>query len=232
MTVQKNQSFMTHIDLITLQKEKTLEKIAYKLLMNLFNNGNNNAYDVAINRNNGLITIDDLSQSMFLFLLEHSEEWYLSRFRTQKIVKRQKVGMKEKWIECHNIVSHKLVFLSDDTKKDFFRIVSNELYNNIRKHERKKLWIEIDGELVKIDDIPTLASHTCIDDVMSLLLYNQFTSYLLSVKPKKAQRYIDCIKLRLQGYKYKDISNQLDIKETTVKDTFSQLKTLWKNFDK
>ena len=230
--MNNNKSFMTQVDLVTLQKEKTLEKITYKLLMTLFNKGNNNAYDIATSQNNGLVTIDDLSQSMFVFLLEHSEEWYLSRFRTQRIVTRKKVGMNEKWIECHDIISHQLIFLSDDTQKDFFRIVSNELYNNIRKHDRKKLWIELDNELIKIDDIPTLASHVCIDDVMTLSLYNQFTSYLLSVKPKKAQRYIDCMNLRLQGYKYKDISNKLDIKETTVKDTFSQLKELWKNFNK
>lgn len=232
MNTQKNQSFMAHVDLITLQQNKTLEKIAYKLLMNLFNKGNNNAYDIAINRNNGLVNIEDLKQQMFVYLLENTDKWYLTRFKTQRIVTRQKVGASEKWIECYDIISHKLVFVSDDTQKEFFRIVSNELYNNIRKHDRKKLWIEFDNELVKIDDIPTLASHTCIDDVMTLSLYNQFTSYLLSVKPKKAQRYVDCMTLRLQGYKYKDISNVLNIKETTIKDTFSQLKALWKNFDK
>ena len=35
-----------------------------------------------------------------------------------------------------DIIEHKLVFLYDDTQKDFFRIVSNELYNNIRKQYR------------------------------------------------------------------------------------------------
>ena len=231
MTVQNN-SFMTHVDLITLQTEKTIEKIAYKLLLNLFSKGNNNAYDIAINRNNGLVTIEDLTQTMYLFLLENPDKWYLSRFKTQRIITRQKVATKEKWIECRNIVAHKLVFLSDDTQKDFFRIVSNELYNNIRKHDRQKLWIELNDELVKIDDISALANHVCIDDVMTLSLYNQFTSYILSVKPKKAQRYVDCMTLRLQGYKYKEIAISLGLKETTVKDTFSQLKALWGNFDK
>ena len=51
MTVQNNQSFMSHADLITLQADKTLEKIAYKLLINLFSKGNNNAYDIAIKYN-------------------------------------------------------------------------------------------------------------------------------------------------------------------------------------
>ena len=217
MTVQNNNSFMAHADLITLQADKTVEKIVYKLLINLFSKGNNNAYDISINRNNGLVTIEDLTQTMYLFLLEHSNDWYL--FRTS-----------HRYSTDETIT--KLVFFNDDTQREFFRIVSNELYNNIRKHDRKKLWIELDNELVKIDDIPTLASHTCIDDVMTLSLYNQFTSYLLSVKPKKAQRYIDCMNLRLQGYKYKDISNELGIKETTVKDTFSQLKELWHSFDK
>ena len=216
MTVQNN-SFMTQADIITLQDDKTIEKIAYKLLINLFSKGNNNAYDIAINRNNGLVTIEDLTQSMYLFLLERSDEWYL--YRTPHRYSTDEI-------------TTKLVFFSDDTQKDFFRIVSNELYSNIRKHDRQKLWIELDDELVKIDDIPTLASHTCIDDVITLSLYNQFTSYLLSVKPKKAQRYIDCMNLRLQGYKYKDISITLDIKETTIKDTFSQLKELWGNFNK
>ena len=208
---------MVQVDLITLQADKTLEKIAYKLLINLFSKGNNNAYDIAINRNNGLVTIEDLTQQMYLFLLERPNEWYLyrpsHRYSTDEIIT-------------------KLVFFSDDTQKDFFRIVSNELYNNIRKHDRKKLWIEIDNELVKIDDIPSLASHTCIDDVMTLSLYNQFTSYLLSTKPKQADRLINSINLRLQGYKYLEIATTLEIKETSVKKDFQTLKQLWKKFNK
>lgn len=217
MNTQNNQSFMAHVDIITLKANKTIEKIAYKLLINLFSKGNNNAYDIAINRNNGLVTIEDLSQTMCLFLLEHSNDWYLyrttHRYSTDEVVT-------------------KLVFFNDDTQKDFFRIVSNELYNNIRKHDRKKLWIELDNELVKIDDIPTLASHTCIDDVMTLSLYNQFTSYLLSVKPKQTDRLIKAIDLRLQGYKYSEIALSLEIKEASVKKDFQTLKELWKEFNK
>ena len=212
-----NTTFMTQAAIITLQADKTLEKIAYKLLINLFSKGNNNAYDIAITRNNGLVTIEDLTQSMYLFLLEHSEEWYL--YRTP-----------HRYSTDENITI--IVFLNDETSKQFFRIVSNELYSNIRKHDRKKLWIELDNELIKIDDIPSLASHTCIDDVMTLSLYNQFTSYLLSTKPKQVSRYIQAIDLRLQGYKYKDIADTLDIKETSVKKDFQTLKELWKEFNK
>lgn len=208
---------MLQADVITLQKDKTIEKIAYKLLINLFSKGNNNAYDIAINRNNGLVTIEDLTQTMYLFLLERSDEWYL--YRTPHRYSTDEV-------------TTKLVFFNDDTQKDFFRIVSNELYNNIRKHDRKKLWIELDNELVKIDDIPTLASHVCIDDVMTLSLYNQFTNYLLSTKPKQADRLIKSIDLRLQGYKYSEISVSLEIKETSVKKDFQTLKELWKEFNK
>ena len=200
--------------------------------MYLFNKGNNNAYDIAIGVNNGLVTIEDLTQQMYLFLLEHSNEWYLSRFRTQRIVTRRKVGSSEKCIECHDVTTHKLVFLSDDTQKDFFRIVSSELYNNIRKHDRKKLWIELDNELVKVDDIPTLASHVCIDDVIELSLFNQFVSYLLTAKPKQAERFEKEIGLRLQGYKYSEIAISLEIKETSVKKDFQTLKELWKEFNR
>ena len=217
MNTQQNNSFMLQADVITLQKDKTIEKIAYKLLINLFGKGNNNAYDIAINRNNGLVTIEDLTQTMYLFLLENSNEWYL--YRTPHRYSTDET-------------TTKLVFLNDDMQKDFFRIVSNELYNNIRKHDRKKLWLELDNELVKIDDIPTLASHTCIDDVMTLSLYNQFTSYLLSVKPKQADRLIQAIDLRLQGYKYSEIALSLAIKETSVKKDFQTLKELWKEFNK
>lgn len=216
MTVQNN-SFMAQADIITLQEEKTIEKIAYKLLINLFSKGNNNAYDIAINRNNGLVTIEDLTQTMYLFLLERSNDWYLFRTTHRYSTDKQET---------------KLVFFDDDTQHEFFRIVSNELYNNIRKHDRKKLWIELDNELVKIDDIPTLASHTCIDDVMTLSLYNQFTSYLLSAKPKQADRLINAIDLRLQGYKYSEIAVSLEIKETSVKKDFQTLKELWHSFNK
>ena len=217
MNTQKNNSFMLQADIITLQADKTVEKIAYKLLINLFSKGNNNAYDIAINRNNGLVTIEDLTQSMYLFLLERTNDWYL--YRTPHRYSTDET-------------TTKLVFLNDDTQKDFFRIVSNELYNNIRKHDRKKLWIELDDELVKIDDIPTLASHVCIDNVITLSLYNQFTSYILSVKPKQAERLINAIDLRLHGYKYSEIAVSLEIKETSVKKDFQTLKELWKEFNK
>ena len=217
MDTQKNNTFMTQADLITLQSEKTLEKIAYKLLINLFSRGNNNAYDIAISKNNGLVTIEDLTQTMCLFLLEHSDEWYL--YRTPHRYSTDEV-------------TTKLIFFNDDTQKDFFRIVSNELYNNIRKHDRKKLWIELDNELVKIDDIPTLANHVCIDNIITLSLYNQFASYLLSVKTKQADRLIKAINLRLQGYKYSGIAVSLGIKETSVKKDFQTLKKLWHNFNK
>ena len=217
MNTQKNNSFMLQADIITLQADKTVEKIAYKLLINLFSKGNNNAYDIAINRNNGLVTIEDLTQSMYLFLLERTNDWYL--YRTQHRYSTDEP-------------TTKLVFFNDDTQKDFFRIVSNELYNNIRKHDRKKLWIELDNELVKIDDIPTLASHVCIDNVITLSLYNQFTNYLLSTKPKQADRFIKAIDLRLHGYKYSEIATTLEIKETSVKKDFQTLKELWHSFNK
>lgn len=217
MTNTTNTTFMAQADIITLQANKTLEKIAYKLLINLFSKGNNNAYDIAITQNNGLVTLEDLTQSMYLFLLEHTEKWYL--YRTPHRYSTDEINTT-------------LVFLDDETQKQFFRIVSNELYSNIRKHDRKKLWIELDNELVKIDDIPSLASHTCIDDVITLSLYNQFISYLLSTKSKQARRYIQVIELRLQGYKYKDIADTLNIKETSVKKDFQSLKELWHNFNK
>ena len=217
MNTQNNNSFMTQADIITLQSDKTIEKIAHKLLINLFSKGNNNAYDIAINRNNGLVTIEDLPQTMYLFLLEHSNEWYL--YRTSHRYSTDEI-------------TTKLIFFDDDTQREFFRIVSNELYNNIRKHDRKKLWIELDNELVKIDDIPSLASHTCIDDVMTLSLYNQFTSYILSAKQKQADRLIKAINLRLQGCKYSEIALSLAIKETSVKKDFQTLKQLWKEFNK
>ena len=224
----QNNSFMAHADIITLQEQKTIEKIIYKLLLRLasgktLKNGksggcNMDAYNILFSYEyNGLVTIEDLTQTMYLFLLERPNDWYL--YRTPHRYSTDEV-------------TTKLVFFNDDTQREFFRIVSNELYNNIRKHDRKKLWIELDNELIKIDDIPSLASHTCIDDVMTLSLYDQFTSYLLSVKPKQANRLIKAIELRLQGYKYSEIAVSLEIKETSVKKDFQALKELWHNFNK
>ena len=67
---------------------------------------------------------------------------------------------------------------------------------------------------------------------MTLSLYNQFTSYLLSAKPKQSERLINAIDLRLQGYKYSEIAVSLAIKESSVKKDFQTLKELWHNFNK
>ena len=209
---------MAHFDIDTLYNEKIVEKITKKLLLNLFSRGNNNAYDIYTTQNNGLITIDDLIQELLLFLCEHSNEWYIKRpFNRYTTDEKQ---------------SCKLVFFNEATSKQFFKIVSTILYQNIRKHENKKLWIELDGEELKIDDIPALASHTCIDDVMTLSLYNSFCSYLLSVKPKKYDRYMQFINLRLQGYKHKDIAKAMNIKLSMTLDCARQLKELWQSFNK
>lgn len=226
----------------------TCKQIAYKLLLSLAKKGNMTAYDILSGKNNGLINYDDLNQTMLLFLIEHKNNWKLTSTFFEK--KKNIIGFEKieitnkngsittfeipkKIQKTINQESMRISFNNDDeTQKEFFRIVSNELYNNIRKHDRKKLWIELDNELVKIDDIPSLASHTCIDDIMALSLYNEFTSYLSSVKPKQAQRYIKTIKLRLQGYKYKEIASIQNIKDTSVKKDFQVLKKLWKEFNK
>ena len=225
----------------------TCKQVAHKLLLSLAKKGNMTAYDILNRKNNGLVTYDDLSQKMLLFLIERKNDWKLinTSFEKKKnVIKFEKIQVtnKDGSIKIFEIPkkiqkvilknTKKILFLDDETSKQFFRIVSNELYSNIRKHDRKKLWIELDNELVKIDDIPSLASHTCIDDVMTLSLYNQFTSYLLSIKPKQANRFIKAIELRLQGYKYKDIADSLNIKETSVKKDFQTLKELWKEFNK
>lgn len=216
MNTQKS-FIMVQADLATLFNDKIVEKITKKLLLNLFSRGNNNAYDIYTGINNGIITVDDLTQEILLFLTEHGNDWYLNRtphrYNTDD-------------------VTTKLIFLDDEISKQFFRIVSNTLYQNIRKHENKKLWIELDGEDVKIDDITALASHACIDDVMTLSLYNQFLSWLLVAKPKKAELYTNFINCRLQGFKIREVAVQLNIKESTAFDCSKQLKALWQEFNK
>lgn len=215
MNTQK--SFMMQADLTTLFNDKIVEKITKKLLLNLFGRGNNNAYDIYTGINNGIITVDDLTQEMLLFLTEHGNDWYLNRTPHRYST---------------DDITTKLIFLDDEISKQFFGIVSNTLYQNIRKHENKKLWIKLDGEDVKIDDITTLASHACIDDVMTLSLYNQFLSWLLVAKPKKADLFTNFINYRLQGFKIREVAVQLNIKESTAFDCSKQLKALWQEFNK
>lgn len=210
--------------------EKIVEKLAYTLLYKLAcgkisKNGksgqaNLDAFNICLNKDyNGLVTLEDVSQEMYLYLIETADYWNIS----ETLAVDKKRGLYKRY---------ELAFTDEEICKNFYRIPSNFLYQNIRKHDRKKLWVELDNELIKIDDIPSLASHTCIDDVMTLSLYNQFISYLLTVKSKQAHRYIQVIGLRLKGYKYKDIARMLNIKETSIKKDFQILKQIWKEFNK
>lgn len=212
-----NNSFMASVDLETLYNDKIVERITKKLLLNLFSKGNNNAYDIYTGKNNGQVTIEDLTQGMLLFLSEHPNEWYISRtmhrYSTDEVITT-------------------LVFFSDNVQKDFFRIVSNTLYSQRTRHDIRKVWIELDGEMVKSDDVTALANHVCIDNVVTMELYNQFVSYLYNTKPKKAGLYVDFINTRLRGFKIRECAKVLNIKETTAFDSAKQLKTLWKNFNK
>ena len=212
-----NNSFMIQADLQQLYTDGTLDAITHKLLLHLFSRGNMVAYDIMTGKNNGQVTIEDLTQELLAFLLEHPSDWYLfrpcSRYSTDER-------------------TTKLVFLSNDTQKQFFSVVSTTLYRERTRHENRKLWIEMDGEEMRIDDISAIASHVCIDDVMTLSLYNIFCSYLITTKPKKAQRYISELNLRLHGYKYKDIATRIGIKLNSTKKDFEELRTLWKEFTK
>lgn len=210
-----NNTFMVQADLMTLQSEQILDRITHKLLLNLFARGNTNAYDIMIGRNNGLVTLEDLTQNLYLYLLEHSEDWYISRSFHRYSTDEAR---------------YSLIFLDEFTSRGFYGVVSKTLYQNIRKHDHKSLWIELDGEQVRVDDISTLASHTTIDDVMTLSLFNQFSSYLLSTRPKQYSRYMQAIELRLKGYKYSEIATTLNIKESSVKMDFQKLRELWHEF--
>ena len=216
--MKDNTLFMTDFDIDTLINENIIEKIAKKLLINLFSRGNLNAYDILTGLNNGQVTLEDITQEMLLFLCENNTQWYLLR-------SGGRFSSDEKRIT--------LIFFNDSIQTEFFRIVSNTIYREKTRHDNKKIWLEIDGEEIKFDNITSLASHTCIDDVMTLSLYNSFCSYLLSsCKKYIAVRYINSINLRLQGYKYKDIAIQLNISLEKVKKDFQQLKILWKEFNK
>ena len=215
--LQENQSFMAAADIETIYNNNICQAISYKLLLSLFCKGNNNAYDIMIGKNNGQITIEDLSQELLLFLTENSDKWYLYRTMCRYSTDKQQT---------------KIIFFDEKTKKDFFRIVSNTLYKEKTRHESRKLWIEMDGDEINIDDISALASHTCINDVITLSLYQEFLQYLKNTKPKKAELFINFINTRLQGYKIRECATILNIKDSAAFDCAKQLKVLWKQFNK
>ena len=106
------------------------------------------------------------------------------------------------------------------------------MYSQKVKHERKKAYIELDGEIISTDNVQTLASHTCIDDVIAKTDLTIFLKYMEIEKPKKADLYKRFIYARLNGLTIKETATALEIKETSAFDCSKQLKILWKNFHK
>lgn len=210
---------MQAIDMEQLEALKICEKITKKLLLSLFARGNNNAYDIVIGKNNGIVTVQDLSQQLLLFLAEHSEGWYLRRSGGRYTTDDKQV---------------QIVFLNDEIQKAFYRVVSTTLYREKTRHENRKLYITTeDGQEIAADDIPALASNTNIDDVISNNNFKDFIKYLkANKKPLIAKRNIKEMYLRFKGFKYQEIAAKLQIKESQVKKDFQELKSLWKSFNK
>lgn len=210
-----NKSFMATMDMATLYNDKTVEKIAKKLLINLVARGNERAYDVYLGKENNQCALEDITQSMYEILAMYPCDWYL--FRSPHRYSTDEYATK-------------LVFTNDIVSKEFFRVPSQIMYHNIRKHEIKCEYIQIDDDVIRANDIKALASHTSIDDVIALEEFRGFCTWLKDVKSKKAQRYINEMIYRLKGYEYKNIAIMLNIKDTSVKVDFHELKKLWNEY--
>lgn len=222
MTTTTNQNSLTlNHDLDLIVQTAIIDKIAYKLLMSLatgriLKSGkgsgiNMDAYNIAINRSNGVITFEDITQSMLLHLIEHSDSWFLKS-------------------ENDN---HQLIFTDSDVESEFYKIPSRTLYKHKTRHDNRKQWIESsDGTPIRTDDICALSSESDIDTVLSNVELQGFMLFLKNTKNKMYKRFTILINLRIQGFKYSEIAQQTGLKETTIKDSFSQLKKLWKDFHK
>lgn len=210
-TTTNNQSFMTVADLDYIVNNKICDKIAYKLLMHLFAKGSQSAYDIAIQRSNGVISFDDIAQEMLLHLTEYSTKWSLQHD------------------SCNN--SYNIIFTDSDIESDFYKIPSRILYQNKTRHELRREWLEINEQVIRADDVSALSEYTTIDNVLSNIEFQEFLEFLKNnCKKAICNRYINELELRISGYKYAEISNTLEIKESQVKKDFQTLKNLWKKF--
>lgn len=200
----------TLTDFALLESTNTLHIITIAMLKSLEKRGNITAYDIIKGKNNGLVTLDDLKQELALVLIENMGNWKAT-VNNNKVV---------------------LSFSDEEIEKTFYRTVSKTMYAQKVKHDRKKAYIELDEEIISTDNVQALASHTCIDDVISKTDLTMFLAYVETEKPKKAELYKHFIHARLNGLTIRETARALEIKETTAFDCSKQLKSLWKNFHK
>lgn len=203
----KNMTMTTSQKINTLVSNQALEKICKKLLMSLYARGNAIAYDIYCNRNNGLVTVEDLTQELYLYLLDNPA-WILTQ-------------------------GGKIVFADKETEKGFYAVVSTYMYRQRTRHDNRttSLYIETEDRIVSITDVQGLAA--LCDGIITIdtnAVLTDFIRYARQRKPKKADLIKEFLTLRLQGISIKEISAQMGIETHMGYDLQKQLKRLWKDF--
>lgn len=112
--------------------------IVMHCLKRLASKGNQTAFEL-IAGHEGIFSIEDLQQDVLCYLSENKSLWFIDD-------------------------DNKLVFLDDETMRGLFGVVSKSMYQFQTKHYAH-MYIEIDGDAVRYNDVANLATYCNIDAI-------------------------------------------------------------------
>lgn len=111
--------------------------IVIHCLKRLASKGNETAFEL-IAGHNGIFSIEDLQQDVLCYLSANKALWFID--------------------------DNRLVFLDDDIIHGVFGVVSRSMYQFQTKHYAH-MYIEIDGDAVRYNDVASLATYCNVDEI-------------------------------------------------------------------
>ena len=179
------------------------EVIVYDRLVYLASRGNLHAWDLMA-RKNGVIDFDDLKQEVCLQLALYADAWEIVT-RDGKL---------------------RIQFYEDrtDAIKAVYGAVSRFMYSMAKRHY-DNMYIEIDGDPVRVNSVPDLASHADIDAILN-------DAYISDFEMTLTQKEWELFQCRLCGNSIRESARIMNIGRNTARTIEKHLRKKWEIYNK
>lgn len=172
--------------------------IVIHCLKRLASKGNQTAWEL-MNGHEGIFSVEDLQQDVLCYLSGNKELWFIDD-------------------------DNRLVFLDDDTMRGLFGVVSKSMYQFQTKHYAH-MYIEIDGDAVRYNDIASLATYCNVDEILER---EDIKAFMLKLSDTEKT----FLTHRLHGVSVRSVGNLMNISYKACRTIEKHVRKKWDIFTK